>query len=207
MTDAHLPSLQVAAPRREAIARWKRRTVVVSLARKALPAAILAILLGLAGWVGVRTLKSQVAALAINTRDIRMDNPRFYGRDSKDRPFLLAARQAIRKDSDPNRLTLAYPEFSLGTGRVTSKEGSYKEGDNRVVLTGDVLFIDGQGGRMETQQAYIDTKTGRITNGTIGRQGIEVASPMGLGSADNYSIGRNGEVVFRGNVHLRINRR
>lgn len=206
MSDTHLPSLKAPAPRREAIARWKRRTVVVHLARKALPAAIVGILLVMTGWVVVDNLKGQVAALAISARDIRMDNPRFYGRDSKDRPFLLAARQAVRTDADPNRLTLAMPEFSLGTGKVTAKEGSYREGDKRVVLTGDVLFVDGKGGRMETQQAYIDTKTGRVTNGVLGR-GIEVASPMGIATADAYSIGRNGEVVFRGNVHARIKAR
>src|SRR4051812_25826312 len=83
MTAAAHPSLNVPGPRLEAVARWKRRAGRVRLARKVLPAAILAIVVGLGGWIGLQSLKPNLSALALINGDIRMDNPHFYGRDAK----------------------------------------------------------------------------------------------------------------------------
>jgi lipopolysaccharide export system protein LptC len=202
MTDtvSHVPSLQVAAPRREVIARWKRRAIRVQIARRALPVAIVAILAAMGAWIGMETLKPHVGALSISAADIRMSNPRFYGRDNKDRAFLLSADEAVRSDSDPDQINLTKPVFSLESSRVNSDKGMYRDGADRVVLTGHVVFIDGDGKRLDTQQAYINTKTGILTNGEQS-QGIEIASPLGHVQSDTYTATRNGDVTLRGNVH------
>jgi lipopolysaccharide export system protein LptC len=204
MTEAAHPSpVQTSGPRREVIARWKRRAVRVMIARKALPIAIVAILASLGVWIGMQTLRPHLGALSISAADIRMANPRFYGRDSKDRAFLLSADEAIRSDSDPDVVNLANPVFSLESSRVRSKKGVYRDGTDQIVLTGDVVFIDGEGKRLDTQQAFINTKTGVLTNGELSK-GIEIAGPMGHVRADTYTAGRDGNVVLHGNVHAII---
>ncbi len=204
MTDAaHPSSVQTSGARREVIARWKRRAVRVAIARKALPIAIVAILATLGVWIGIQTLRPHLGALSISAVDIHMANPRFYGRDSKDRAFLLSADEAIRSDADPDLINLVKPVFTLESSRVWSKKGLYRDGTDQIVLTGDVVFIDGNGKRLDTQQAYVNTKTGILTNGAQS-QGIEIAGPMGHVHADTYTAARGGEAHLRGNVHAVI---
>lgn len=205
MTDAapHAQSLTVAATRREVIARWKRRAIRVSIARKALPLAILVILVAMGIWLGVETLKPHLGTLSINAADIRMANPRFYGRDNKDRAFQLDADQAIRSDSDPDLVHLIKPVFSLEGSHVRANTGDYRDGSDRIVLNGDVVYTDAQGKQVNTQQAYINTKTGILTNGAQS-QGIEIAAPMGHVQGQTYTANRSGDVTLRGNVHATL---
>lgn len=202
MTEAapHASTLQVNAPRREVIARWKRRAVRVSIARKALPVAIVAILGAMGAWIAMETLKPHLGNLSISAANIRMSNPRFYGRDAKDRAFMLSADEAVRSDADPDLINMTKPIFTLEGSRVNANTGTYRDGADRVVLNGDVVFIDENGRRLDTQQAFINTKTGILTNGEQS-QGIEIASPMGHVQSDTYTATRNGDVTLRGNVH------
>lgn len=195
-----------AAPRTAEIARWKRRTRLVSFFRKALPLTILAIIVFLAGWIIARTVLPSLNP-DVQLGAIRMTNPRFYGRDSQDRAFLLGAKEAVRDDADKGRITLIEPVFSLGAGRITAKKGLYRDGATNLVLTGDVLFINGEGSRMETQEALINTKTGTITNSEAKTAGVQIDSGFGKVQADNYVVGKDGKVVFRGNVHAQFNTR
>jgi lipopolysaccharide export system protein LptC len=204
MTDAAHPSpIQTSVARREVIARWKRRAVRVAIARKALPIAIVAILATLGVWIGMQALRPHLGALSISASDIHMVNPKFYGRDSKDRAFLLTADEAIRSDADPDLINLVKPVFTLESSRVWSKKGRYRDGTDLIIMTGDVVFIDGNGKRLDTQQAYINKKTGVLTNGEESK-GIEIAGPMGHVRADTYTAARGGEAHLRGNVHATI---
>jgi lipopolysaccharide export system protein LptC len=192
-----------AGPRTAEIARWKRRARLVAFFRKALPAAILAILLFLAGWIIARTVLPSLRP-QVELGAIRMTNPRFYGRDSRDRPFLLGAKEAVRDISDKGQITLIEPIFSLGAGRVTAKKGLYRDGATNLILTGDVLFIDENGGRMETQEALINTKTGTISNAAAKTAGVQIDGSFGKVRAESYTVGKDGTVTFKGNVHARI---
>lgn len=196
--------MSVLAPTRTAeIARWKRRARLVAFFRKALPLTILAIVLFLGGWIIARTVLPSLKP-DVQLGAIRMTNPRFYGRDSKDRPFLLGAKEAVRDISDKGQITLIEPIFSLGDGRVTAKKGLFRDGATNVVLTGDVLFINEDGARMETQEALINTKTGTISNSQAKTAGVQIDTGSGKINAENYTVGKDGTVVFKGNVHARI---
>jgi lipopolysaccharide export system protein LptC len=193
-----------ASPRTAEIARWKRRARLVAFFRKALPAAILGIVLFLAGWIIASTVLPSLKP-KVELGAIRMTNPRFYGRDSRDRPFLLGAKEAVRDISDKGQITLIEPIFSLGAGRVTAKKGLYRDGATNLVLTGDVLFIDENGGRMETQEALINTKTGTISNSAAKTAGVQIDSGGAKINAETYTAGKDGKVILRGNVHARFN--
>ena len=102
-------------------------------------------------------------------------------------------------------ITLIEPVFSLGAGRVTAKKGLYRDGATNLVLSGDVLFIDENGGRMETQEALINTKTGTISNSAAKTAGVQIDSGNSRIKAEHYTVGKDGKVIFRGNVHARFN--
>lgn len=188
------------------IGRWKRRARLVAFFRKALPAAILGIVVFLAGWIVARTVLPSLKP-EVEVGAIRMTNPRFYGRDSRDRPFLLGAKEAVRDVADKGQITLIEPIFSLGDGRVTARKGLYRDGAANLVLTGDVLFIDENGGRMETQEALINTRTGTISNSQARTAGVQIDSGNAKVKADTYSVGKDGSARFSGDVHVRINPR
>ena len=196
--DLH-PTLTVPGPRPDEVVRWKRRAVLVGIARKALPLAILAILVAMGSWIGIETFKPSLSALSL-TADVKMENPHFYGRDKKNRAFQLSAAQATRAESDPDLISLTLPVFALETSRVTAKTGIYRQGSDHVELNGDVVFVDGQGRKLNTQQAFINTRTGVLTNGTQSK-GIEIAAPTGHVRSDAYTVNQNGDVTLRGNVH------
>lgn len=195
-----------ATARMAEIARWKRRARLVAFFRKALPATILAIVLFLGGWIIARTVLPSMKP-AVQLGAIRMTNPRFYGRDSKDRPFLLGAKEAVRDISDKGQITLIEPIFSLGDGRVTANKGLYRDGATNLILSGDVLFVGEDGARMATQEALINTRTGTISNSAAKTAGVQIDSSAGKVRADTYTVGRDGALNFSGDVHVRINPR
>lgn len=190
-----------AAPRTAEIARWKRRTRLVAFFRKALPLSILAILIFLGGWIVARSLVPSLAGAAVEISAIRMINPRFYGRDSRDRAFLLGAKEAVRSVSDKGQITLIEPVFSLGAGKVTADRGLYRQGATNLILRGNVLLISDRGERMQTQEALINTRTGVITNSAARQAGVQIDSGFGNMRAEHYSVGRDGTVILKGNVH------
>jgi len=192
------------------IERWRRRSRRVALARKTLPLSILAIVLFLVGWAVARVVLPSLNSLPAAVGEIRMTNPRFYGRDGAGRAFLVAAKEAVRDRLQQGVITLDAPVFSLGDGKVTARRGVYREGDRFITLKDDVLFVDGKGGSMSTNEARIDTRDGSITNTAAGSdgRGVQIDSGQTRVAADSYSVTDKGDtVVFKGNVRTRINPR
>lgn len=204
MSDAHtIPTIQ---SRQAIAARWRRRSRIVWFWRRVLPLSIFAIVLSLGGWIAARGLLAGPVAAPLEVNAIRMKNPRFYGRDDHDRAYLLAAIEAQRDPREDKRITLESPTFNLGEGRVRADEGSYVEGSDQIVLSGNVVVINSEGDRMETDQAYIDTRTGTVTNAQSARRGrVQIETDMANISADQYEISKNGQVTFHGRVRGVIN--
>lgn len=174
--------------------------------RKALPASIVAIVVCIAGWAIARGLMPQAPLAPIDLSAIRMKGPQFFGRDNNDRAFLLYAKEAIRDAKQEGRITLSNPTFNLGQGKVRADEGIYVDGSTDVILRGNVVVIDGDGGRMETQEALIDTRTGIVTNRRApAAKGVQIESDMGKISAQDYAVAKDGSVTFRGGVRGTIN--
>ncbi len=203
--DAGLPS-HLPPARRAVIEACRRRSMVVGFWRKALPASILAILVALAGWVIARGLMPQAPAGPAEIADIQMLNWKFFGRDDNDRAFLMAAKRALRDAREEGKISLTDPTFNLGAGKVRANQGIYVDGSTDLILRGDVVIVDGDGGTIRTQEALIDTKTGVITDRSApGRGGIQIDNNMGKITADDYVIAKNGAVTFKGRVRGTIN--
>jgi lipopolysaccharide export system protein LptC len=194
------------AKRKAEIAKWRRRSALVRFWRKALPASIVAIVVAIGAWAVARSLIPLAPQAKLELSAIRMKNPRIFGVDGHDRAYLLAAEDAVRDAVNEKRINLANPTFNLGGGRVRADRGVYVEGSTDIVLRGNVVVIDAGGGRMQTDEALIDTRTGVVTNTrSPSAKGVQIESSMGKITAQDYTVAKNGAVTFRGHVRGTIN--
>jgi lipopolysaccharide export system protein LptC len=199
-------SVTTPVDRDAAFARWEQRLSLITLLRRALPAAMAAIALGLATLVTISAVK---APHPVKGDDpiIRMVGARFQGRVEDGRSFLIGAREAARDEREPNRVTLVEPIMVVGAEtatprRLMAREGVYDEQTRLLRLTGEVRIDDGLGNKIASNDITIDTRTGTA----VGQKGIEGDGPVGQVSADSYSVKDEGDrIEFRGRVRTRVN--
>ena len=198
----------VAAPvdRDAAFARWERRLVLIHALRRALPALMALIALGLAGLVTLSAIKTP-RLVRNDDPIIRMVGARFQGRVEDGRSFLIGARQAARDERLPHRVSLVEPIMVVGAEtatprRLMARMGVYDEQTRLLRLTGEVRIDDGLGNKVASNDITIDTHTGTA----VGQKGIEGDGPVGQVSADSYSVKDKGDrIEFRGRVRTRVN--
>ncbi len=194
--------------RRRNMEQWRRRSRIIHLLRKALPAAAISILVGLIGWIVIKALLATIIDVRGSGAAIRMINPKFYGRDGDGRAFMLGAAEASRTDGDFKQIVLVKPVISLNVNNpaptsAQADHGQFHETDKILHLDGNVVFSSPEGYVFKTGKAVINTQTGVVE----GDQTVEGTGPTGTIRADNYGIYDNGKrIIFRGNVHGRMKR-
>lgn len=178
--------------------RWKRRSERVALSRKILPAAIVAIVVIMVGFVAYRTLMPGNLLQAKPGEP--MVNPRFKGRDNKDTPFLIGAIQALRDEVDGKRIVLKEPFVTLGPAKLSAQTGIYRPDLGTLTLQGGVVFDDGRN-RLTTGQAIFDAKQGQVSGAPIAPgDGVTVDGEMGHVRADSFLIEKGYHISLKGNV-------
>lgn len=201
------PEALPAGPRTADFARWRRHSRAIGVLRRVLPVAMGAIVLTMIGAIALSGILSPSKAIKEALGSIHMVNPRFQGRDSKGRAFVLSAKEASRDPNDQQQVLLQEPYVSLGADtptptRLMAKTGVYREGDRMLRLNGDVRLDDGSGYRFASQEALVDTKKGEL----VGRSSMAADGPMGQVQAGSYSIGDKGKTAnFKGGVRARLN--
>jgi lipopolysaccharide export system protein LptC len=188
------------------IEKWRRHSRIVRRLRRGLPAAIGAILILLTGWVAVRAVLTRIGDARDSTALIHMSNARFFGRDGDGRAYVLAAQEAARDDADFQRIQLRGAVLTLNLDgpdqtRISADRGVYRENDRILRLNGHVVFRDGSGDVLVTEQAVVDTINGSI----VGASRIRGTGPTGAIVADSFEIfDRGRQLVFHGDVHSRL---
>jgi hypothetical protein len=191
--------------RAEAARSVRERSRRIAFWRKALPWAMAAIVLLVAGWIGARSVVSyfiQRAASGV----IHMTNPRFYGRDEKGRSFLIAAKEATRVPGEVDRIVLIGPQLNLDLGKAqpasaSADNGVYQEKSRILNLEGKVRFADGSGNRFMSQRAQVDTKSWSVR----GESGVVGEGPIGRITASAYAITDDGKrAIFTGGVKAHL---
>ena len=205
MPDAAAFPASTAPDRRAEITRWRSRSRLIRTLRIVLPLVMLAILGGLAAQVVWKGMSEQPAAQREARTAIRLLNARFVGRVEDGRGFMLGAKQAIRSEDDYQSVSLVEPMLTVGQGegssRVMAKIGNFNERDKMLRLRGDVRIDEGQGFRFMSQEAIIDTRTGKV----VGQSQVQGDGPLGQLNAKSYSVEDKGDrLVFRGGVRARI---
>ncbi|HKT53236.1 MAG TPA: LPS export ABC transporter periplasmic protein LptC [Caulobacteraceae bacterium] len=189
--------------------RWRARSRLIAFFRLALPAAIAAIVLGLAGWLVVSGILDRLGAHpAESVGVIHMTDARFLGRDNDGRAFVITADDAIRDNFDQQKITLVHPAMTIGEATpkaiwLSADAGTYRE-DNRILLLNrHVRVHDNAGEEFRTSQAVVDTVKGVVAGDTP----IAGHSPTGDITANSYAVYDRGEhLVFQGKVHSRLKR-
>ena len=194
----------LATRRANEMAAWQTRSKRIQFYRRALPLAILAVVVALAGWVVIRALVGAVADKGGEA--IHMLNPRYYGRDEKGRAFVVAAREAVRDGRDIKQVTLAAPTMTMDTQdgkqiKILANDGRYWELDHILILNGNVRLIDARGYLITTSKARVDPRAGIVT----GDSEVTGVGPLGRIVASSYSVyDRGARAVFKGNVRTHI---
>ena len=190
-----------------AMEQWRRRSRLIKFFRRALPAAIGAVLLSLFGWMGIKALLANLPNLQGKGAEIVMTNPHFYGQDDKGQSFVLAAKEARRQMGGRQLITLDALLLKLSTGpnrtlQISARKGTFDQAAHSARVEGAVQLSDsGAGYSFTTQRAVIDTKTSDVTGDTP----ISGHGPIGEISASSYGISdRGAHMSFSGNVHTRI---
>jgi lipopolysaccharide export system protein LptC len=196
--------------RRERMEQWRRHSRLIHQLRRALPAATLAIILLLVGWVGVRGVLTRLSDLhGLGNGLIHMTNAHFYGRDGDAKPFVLGAAEAIRDDFDPHRIWLTAPKLGLDVNdiresHISADRGVYRDDTRILVLHGHIALRDAEGNNLFTDQAIVDTVHGSI----VGQGRVSGFGPTGSISAQTFVVYDQGRrIVFRGEVHSIMKRR
>jgi lipopolysaccharide export system protein LptC len=183
-----------------------RRAAAMALYRKALPWVMIAIVVAVIGWVGLRAVLSSRQEAPSGSSELRMTNPKFYGRDEKGRSFQLTAKEAVRSTGDANQVTLAAPGMQLDVGgqnpmAVAGGRGVYREDTKVLRLDGGVRMKDGRGTDLASPEAVVDTQS----NVVRGQKGVTGQGPLGRINASSYAIYDGGDrVVFSGGVRSHI---
>jgi lipopolysaccharide export system protein LptC len=189
-----------------ALARWRKRSRLVRFYRRALPFAMMLLLLFGIGWVAVRAVMAAYLAPKETAATIHLLHPRFYGRNEKNQPYVLSASEAVRDGAEPNRIGLTSPVMEQAVGApspqvVSSDRGAYNEQGRLLDLFGHVKASDGQGNHFFSETARVDMPRNMVS----GRTAVSGYGPQGTFSASSYVIYDKGDrVVLNGNVHAHL---
>ena len=201
------PDAPPPGPRIADFKRWRRHSRIIAVLRRVLPALMALIVVVLVGTVALSGILGAPNKIKEALGSIHMVNPRFQGRDSKGRAFVLSAKEASRDEHDPSQVILVEPFVSLGQDtptptRLMAKTGVYREGDRMLRLTGDVRLDDGSGYRFASQEALVDTRKGEL----IGKSAVAADGPMGQVQAGSVAVEDKGKrTIFKGGVRARLN--
>ena len=197
----------IGARRRQDSERRRLHTQRIQFWRRTLPLIILVIAGLLVLWIGGRSLIIKLASVGgPRSAGVRMVNPRFYGRDTANRAFVLGASEASRDLSDERKVTLAAPSVTLDADganptHVDAVRGVYREDQHALVLQGKVQVTDGRGYSFTTPTARVDTTNGLVS----GESGVQGHGPLGQIAASSYGVYDRGQrIIMRGDVHAHI---
>jgi lipopolysaccharide export system protein LptC len=192
--------------RARALALWRRRSRQVQFFRRALPAAIAAILIFGVGWVAVRALIAVFSSADRDVATIHLLNPTFYGRNEKGEPYVMQASEAVQDGADPDRVYLTRPfmkQFNGNPQPMTARalHGLYLKERRLLDLSGKVVATDGSGYTFLSEFAHVDMPK----NSVVGNVHCFGYGPSGSISSDAYQVYDKGQhAIFTGHVHSRI---
>jgi lipopolysaccharide export system protein LptC len=187
---------------------WRRRSRKIRFWRLALPVAMAGIAAVVVVWITGRSVFTKLTAPPAGPKNtgVHMTNPRFYGRDSSNQAFVLAAAEAARDMSTGKSVTLSAPNVTLDADgssptHVQANQGTYREDQKQLTLQGQVQLNSASGYSFSTPQAVVDTSTGTVS----GTSGVQGTGPLGHIAASSYGVYDRGKrIVMKGDVRAHI---
>lgn len=202
VSDMQIPG---GASRRTSVRRWRRRSRVIAALRIVLPGLIGLIVVGLGVTIAWTTLTAQPTPSGSASDPIRLVNPRFVGRDTHGRAFLLTSITATRDPQEYSKVYLDKPDLVLDQDgadplRIVGGSGVYHEDTGKLEVSRGVRMSDARGA-FETAQSVYDIKSGEL----VGSGPVHGLGSLGEIQARSYGVYDKGaRMVFNGGVHSRL---
>lgn len=136
----------------------------------------------------------------------RMISPRFSGSSRDGRSYQISGQEGVRDKASQHRILIVKPVLVLKgqNGEVTQMsalDGTFDEGDHTLRLKGDVRVTKGTDRTLTTQEALVDTRSGKVS----GSSALEATNATGQVRSSAYEVYDKGErLVFKGGVSGRI---
>jgi len=194
--------------RTDAIETISRRSLKVSVMKKALPvvATLLLVALALAPSIhlgpGANRVSYKVQSNTGNSSS-RMQNAKYHGVDMHGQPFLLTAVTANEQGADDVVLDHPQGDITLTSGAwlfLRSNAGLFHQSSQALGLTGDVSLYRNDGTTMTAPTANINMRLGTAETTAP----VQVQGPFGtLNAAHGFTLTDRGtDVVFHGPATL-----
>ena len=134
-----------------------------------------------------------------------IENPQFLSTDKKNRPFILKAKKAKRKESTKNIFILDSPSGNLennnGFISLKSINGKFDQDKEMLFLFNDVRFENEIGYKFSTEDAYINLNSNEV----FGDKKIRGFNDEGEINSEGFKIIDQGnKIIFFGKAKLVI---
>ena len=134
-----------------------------------------------------------------------IENPQFLSTDKKNRPFILKAKKAKRKESTKNIFILDSPSGNLennnGFISLKSIDGKFDQDKEMLFLFNDVRFENEIGYKFSTEDAYINLNSNEV----FGDKKIRGFNDEGEINSEGFKIIDEGnKIIFFGKAKLVI---
>jgi lipopolysaccharide export system protein LptC len=194
------------------LAAIARRSAVVTVSKKLLPLAAVALLvaLGLAPSWHSGPDKERVTYHLGKTSgkdSSRMQGARYHGLDQQGQPFTVTAGNAIQQGPDNVALTRPVGDMTLKSGawlELRSNTGMFNQKSQILDLAGDVTLYRNDGTTVTTSKAAINLQSGNAH----GTAPTDVQGPFGTLHADHGFVlaNRGTAITFNGPATLTLTR-
>ena len=195
--------------RRTTLESARRRSIVIRILRLTFLALAAAVIVIVALYIIVHALHKEPPPppppAVAEGEEVRMINPRFSGRDSAGRPYVVSAETATRRHDDPDVTDLVNPRLDTAPGpnssHVTASRGVYDANRKILDLYDQVRLATPNGNTYTTAHTRFFIDSDFIE----GDQPVTGTGPLGKILADRFQVINGGEkVVFSGHVVTHI---
>jgi len=195
----HHHALEIWGPRRATSLREARaRTAFVHILRLLFTIGAVLSAGVLLGTVLDHTLRPHAPQAAASSLTVTVVGPRFEGRDSHDKPYVLTADTAQRRRENTNLVDLVNPHLQdSASTSVQARTGVWHADSEVLDLAGDVVMTDAAGYTFTSDKTRMYVKENRVE----GQTPLHGVGPMGEARADSYEVLDDGNrLVLTGNV-------
>ena len=136
---------------------------------------------------------------------MRVESAQYRGQDSRGRPFLLSARQALQQTSAVPIVNVRDMSAQIlledGPARIVARQAQYDMTTDKVDVQGPILVTAADGYRLATRDVDIDLKSRRLAS----KGPVEGRMPLGTFSGSRISADLPARVVrLEGRARLHI---
>lgn len=187
--------------------RPRIHSAMVRVLRWLLPAVMAGGIVAIVLMVSLHAVKRREAVQRDAAAPVEMVNPHFFGHDAQGRPYTLGAERASRDPRSFQKVVLVKPWVKFfsdpqSPSTMTADHGVYDEDSRMLHLTGHVAADNAKQTRFNTEEAWVDTKTGKVSSPAS----VAGSAPAGQLQSNQFDVYDKGDrVVFKGGVHARLN--